>query len=326
MDIVRQELLHAIDQNRMTHAYLFSGSTLSHQKEVVSFMIKALLCENRQEKALPCEGCAICQKINHQHFVDWITIQPDGQTIKVDQIRDLKRELAHSGVESAEKFATIEAADLMTHSASNSLLKLLEEPENNRYIFLLANQLTKILPTIQSRCQLIYLQNPSKESIVKQLVEEGFHETLVRYLLQLNRDLSTIRGWANDESILAMKQTSWTWFQQLWKDPRQAFIGVQTDLMPLVSNAKMHEQLLLDTLIFYCRDMMFMSQELGKNQLIFPENQPQYHSINRFNTKNWIHAIEQLYVIQNQAQSYIGLQGLLECFVLNIKKLQHEGK
>lgn len=104
---------------------------------------------------------------------DFYFIQPEGSSISIEQIRDFKNSFYLTSV-SDYKTAVIDNAHLLTTEASNSLLKILEEPSGNAYIFLITNQYNKILPTISSRCLGLRF-NPIKQELVYDfLLKSGF--------------------------------------------------------------------------------------------------------------------------------------------------------
>jgi DNA polymerase-3 subunit delta' len=107
-------------------------------------------------------------KFNHP---DILLIQKDDgkKEIGVDKIRKIANFINHSGAISESKFIIIDAADELSKSSSNALLKILEEPLANNYLLLISHNLNKILPTIKSRCSLVRIGNLSFEDFKKAL-------------------------------------------------------------------------------------------------------------------------------------------------------------
>ncbi len=115
---------------------------------------------------LPCGKCNNCQRIQSQEHPDVVEIEPDGQSIKVDQIRRLQTEFSRSGYESRKKVFFIQEAEKMNASAANSLLKFLEEPPGDFLSDFRNGIVGRILPTIQSRCQIFHFQELSTKGFI----------------------------------------------------------------------------------------------------------------------------------------------------------------
>lgn len=140
-----------LGSGRIAHAYLFSGPEGIGKKKVALAFIEALFCG----KAEGCGHCISCRKIQSGNHPDIHTLEPDGQFIKVDQVRSLQKELSFRPYEAPRKVCIIDGADRFNQSSGNSLLKTLEEPPGNALMILLAANIDSVLPTIRSRCQQI---------------------------------------------------------------------------------------------------------------------------------------------------------------------------
>lgn len=156
-----------IQKNRLSHAYLFSGTFGSY--EMAIWLAQSLFCEDLTN-GLPCENCRACRLVVSDDFTDFHLIKPEGQTIKTAQIRDLTAVFSQSGYESNKKAVVILEAEKMHANAANALLKSMEEPENDVYIFLLTGNENLILPTIKSRTQVVNF--PKNEVYFQNLLEK----------------------------------------------------------------------------------------------------------------------------------------------------------
>src|SRR4030043_1005345 len=134
-----------------------------------------------------CDHCLSCKKIDHALHPDVLLIEPEGQTIKVDQVRQLQKELVYRPYEGKRRVCILTAADRMAPHIPNTLLKTLEEPPLHTVIILLANNSRFILPTILSRCQPIRF-NPLPISLVSKWLMEGkgLNETEAHLLASLS--------------------------------------------------------------------------------------------------------------------------------------------
>ena len=165
-------LKQAILQNRVVHSYLFWGNEGIGKKYVALQFAKALNClDNGWEKGDACDRCLSCKKIDQQIHPDVLLIEPEGQTLKVDQVREMHKDLAYRPYEGRRRVVILSAADRMAPQMSNTLLKTLEEPPLHTILILIANHTRGMLPTILSRCQSIPF-NPLPTSLVSRWLVE----------------------------------------------------------------------------------------------------------------------------------------------------------
>lgn len=124
-------------------------------------IIKFLLCQEKKDS--DCQ-CKTCQRINNKTYYD-LKIGGDFETtIKKETIQEIIQTFSYSALEQTGiKVYVINGADLLTLEAANSLLKFLEEPSKNTYVFLLTRNKTKVIDTIKSRCLNIILENITNE-------------------------------------------------------------------------------------------------------------------------------------------------------------------
>ena len=147
-------LQRAIRTEKVVHSYLFVGNEGIGKKKVALQFAKAVNCLNRgADMGDACDQCLSCRKIQDGVHPDVLLLEPEKQTIKVDQVRQMQRDLAYRPYEGKRRVCILAGADRMAPNMSNILLKTLEEPPIHTVIVLLANNPRLLLPTIVSRCQ-----------------------------------------------------------------------------------------------------------------------------------------------------------------------------
>ena len=152
--------VHILEQRQLNHAYLFSGYFGSLE---MAFIFCLRVCSvQKKQGVLPCESCRNCKLIDQEEFPDVTIIRPMNQIIKTERIRELVGQFSQSGIENQRQVFIIEQAEKMHANAANSLLKVIEEPQSETYIFFLTNDQEQMLPTIRSRTQIFNLRNKSK--------------------------------------------------------------------------------------------------------------------------------------------------------------------
>ncbi|MFW6266433.1 MAG: DNA polymerase III subunit delta' [Halanaerobiales bacterium] len=191
-DIIDQDYAVTILQDqlkskRINHAYLLLGKDGVGKKTLAFQFARALLCEKEDNDS--CDKCINCRRIDHHNHPDVTLISPeeDASSIKIDQIRNLQKEIAYKPYETEHKIYIIDEAEKMSVQAANSLLKTLEEPPAYAVIILLAESTSSLLSTIASRCQHITLSNISQKSIKNYLQNQGIKEDRARLLAGLAR-------------------------------------------------------------------------------------------------------------------------------------------
>lgn len=136
---------------RIAHAYLFSGPEGIGKRKVALAFIQQLFCASGNG----CGNCPSCRKVASGNHPDIHHLLPDGQFIKIDQVRDLQKELSYRPYEAPRKACIVDGAEKLNPASANALLKTLEEPPGNAIMILLTTAVDNVLPTIRSRCQIL---------------------------------------------------------------------------------------------------------------------------------------------------------------------------
>jgi DNA polymerase-3 subunit delta' len=189
-------LKRSIAQGRLGHALLFTGPEGVGKKSTALALAQALNCEHPQAQEA-CGVCVSCRKIMDLHHPDVQLIVPDGQFIKIDQIREqVQHQVLLNPMEGNVKVYIIDAADSMTVEAANSLLKILEEPPGFVVLVLVATQPFLLLDTIRSRCQEVRF-NPVEADVLAswaaQRLELGTAEAMTLARLSGGRPAEVLR-------------------------------------------------------------------------------------------------------------------------------------
>jgi DNA polymerase-3 subunit delta' len=262
-------LKNSLLKKRVAHAYLFEGMRGTGKKEIALLLTKSLFCEQLVEGYKPCESCKNCLRINNGNHPDVHIVEPDGLSIKVEQIRNLQAEFSKKGVESINKVYLISHADKMSVSASNSLLKFLEEPNPGTVAFLLTEQVQQLLPTILSRCQILVFQPLAPQMMMKQLIDNGVHPAKAPLLAQLTNNLEEALKLNVDESFAQAQKIVVKLYEVLKKNPLEAMVTLQSDWF---SHFKEKEQIQrgLDLLLLIFKDLLYIQLD-RQEQLVFIE-------------------------------------------------------
>lgn len=159
-------LKRLISTGKIPHAFLFTGIEGVGKTTTALAFCQAINCL-APVNGEGCGRCRNCRQLIHGNFPDLKFIEPDGQNIKIEQIRELNRDICFRPVEGTYRVIVINKAELMTLEAANSFLKTLEEPPPGNVIILKVKEPLDLLPTIVSRCQKMPFR-PLPRSVVAQ--------------------------------------------------------------------------------------------------------------------------------------------------------------
>lgn len=164
---VKTTLKNALASGKIAHAYLFSGPRGTGKTSMARILAKALNCE-QGPNAEPCGQCGNCQRIVQGTSLDVIEIDAASNT-SVDNIRDLREQVAFTPAESRYKVYIIDEVHMLSTGAFNALLKTLEEPPAHAVFILATTDPQKVPATIQSRCQRFEFRRVTVDEIAEHL-------------------------------------------------------------------------------------------------------------------------------------------------------------
>ncbi|MDO9333165.1 MAG: DNA polymerase III subunit gamma/tau [Dehalococcoidales bacterium] len=165
---VTQTLRNALSSGRISHAYLFCGPRGTGKTSTARILAKAVNCLTTGGKGEPCNTCEMCRAITEGSALDVIEIDAASNT-SVDDVRSLREKVNYSPAQARYKVYIIDEFHMLSGSASNALLKTLEEPPPHVIFILATTEVHKILPTIMSRCQRFDFRRISQADIMKKL-------------------------------------------------------------------------------------------------------------------------------------------------------------
>lgn len=266
---VLKMLKNSIIKDRVSHAYLFAGMRGTGKKAAGIFLAKSLFCKQLTDQFRPCETCINCKRITSGNHPDVHIVEPDGLSIKKWQIEQLQEEFSKTGVETKQKLYMIIHADKMTTSAANSLLKFLEEPEQKTVAILLTEQVQQIIPTIQSRCQLISFQPLSPKVLQQMLITSGITADQALLIAHLTNNVDEALELANNEWFAQAQKKVLKLYEVLKKRSLEALVFLQTDWVEIFKEKEQLNQGLNLLLLIY-KDILHIQLE-RYDDIVFSE-------------------------------------------------------
>jgi DNA polymerase-3 subunit delta' len=164
VDLIRR----AVAAGRPPHALLITGPPNVGKGTLARSLAQALLCTDDHR---PCGNCRACRLVAAGTHPDLRWVEPQSGSLKIDQVRELTRQLALTPMEGSWQIAVLDRFESATPGAANALLKTLEEPPPTVVLVLLAQQAEALLPTIVSRCQTVALRPIPRHVVEHALID-----------------------------------------------------------------------------------------------------------------------------------------------------------
>ena len=180
---IKDMLNETVSKSKILNSYMFVGQEGIGKKLFANEFAKSILCLSKEKE--DCNNCESCIKFISSNHPDFEEVQPDGNYIKIAQIRKMQESIYQKPILSDKKVFIINNADLMTEEAQNSLLKTLEEPPQYVVIILIVSNENLLLNTIKSRCMKIYFNNISKNEMISYIEKNKLIENPTENLLDI---------------------------------------------------------------------------------------------------------------------------------------------
>ena len=180
-DVVGQEhvtetLRNAVKSGRLSHAYLFTGTRGTGKTTCAKILARAVNCEH-PENGNPCNRCAACRSIDAGACMDVLEIDAASNN-GVDNVRDLRDDAIYTPSQVKMRVYIIDEVHMLSISAFNALLKIIEEPPEHLLFILATTELHKVPATILSRCQRFSFRRISQEDIAARLQYVAYQENI----------------------------------------------------------------------------------------------------------------------------------------------------
>lgn len=268
--ILYQILLQSFQNQKIPHAFLLVGKNASLPAH---FIAKSLICE---DDILACDQCNECRRIDEHNYGDFIYYNGQDETIKKPQIEYIQDQFSKSALEGKAKIYLMENIENSTSEAMNSLLKMLEEPTAGIYAIFTCHNLNRVLPTIQSRCQVIQLLPSSQKMLREELKKEDISQDDVNILAELFTSYDECKEYIESESFEKLKEEVYHFIDDLYFHRDNLIINVQTHLLKEFSDKK-NIQFFLNMLVLALRDLFHVKHSMN---LTYPSFKSLYDRIN----------------------------------------------
>ncbi len=205
-----------VERDSIPHAILLLGPQGIGKSTVAREWAAAVNCLAEDPAERPCGACRSCALVAANRHPDLIWMQPKKGVWRIDQVRELERNLMLSPVEGRYRIAILENFDLATQAAANALLKTLEEPAPHALLVLTASDESNLLPTIVSRCHVLKLRPAPEDEIERGLVASGVDAGKARLYARISGGRPGLAFRMHQEpEILAKRESFWQDFLEM---------------------------------------------------------------------------------------------------------------
>ena len=165
-----EKLVTYYHENKLSHVYLIETNNINKCIYDLKEVIKKFFCENEYEKE--CKLCNICNLIEQNYLPSLCIIEPDGNSIKKEQILDLKKKFSSIPIYTKQNVYIIQNAEKLNGSSANTMLKFVEEPADYILGFFVTNDINNVISTIKSRCEIIKVKYDESELNIKTIYND----------------------------------------------------------------------------------------------------------------------------------------------------------
>jgi DNA polymerase-3 subunit delta' len=265
--LVVNMITNSIKRGRLSHAYLLQGSRGTGKSKIASLLAMTLFCKSRQGIE-PCQTCATCRRIQTGNHPDVHWVEREGQSIKNEQIKALRKEFAYTGYESTKKVYIISSVETLTVNAANRILKFLEEPDIETTAILLTDNVQGVLPTIRSRCQILDLKPLEETAFQHRLVgltEHSISEGNAKVLSALTNNMDEAIQFHKEEKVYHIRDMVQEFIDVLVSCHQERYLFLHQKWFPLLKEKKEQEQG-LELLLLAFKDMI--NYQIGREDKI----------------------------------------------------------
>jgi DNA polymerase-3 subunit delta' len=314
-ELGKRMLQNGLRESKLSHAYIFNGPLGSGRREMAAALAQAVYCTELKDDA--CGQCLGCRKIEHNNHPDYYWVEPDGTSIKIDQIRELQKEFAYRSTASQTKIYVLYEADRMTVQAANSLLKFLEEPLSDVIAILITENGNALLPTIKSRSQWIPFVPAAPVEMARKLLDEGFPHALIAPAVRITAGIGAAKKLIESNWFAEARNVVIQLAQEMITRFPTALITVQQKVIK--SELSEHLPTLLDLIILWLKDMVQL--HIGRKENIVYIDQLEWMSAHAttYEISYWVHAIECTVNMQKRLRFHANAQLAFEKLLIDIK-------
>ncbi len=310
-------LIKSVQENKNSHAYIFSGEEGVGRHVCAELMAGALVCKNTNQA--PCSVCPECirAKAKTNPDISYITPPKDKKTIGVDQMRALSDDCFIKPFSASKKVYILEG-DLMTEQAQNAFLKTLEEPPQYAVFIIISSDITKLLDTVVSRSQVVNFP-PLPFDKIKKFIKTSYpDEKRIDFLASYAEgNPGKIEKIINDEGFESLRFSSLENLSMLLSDRLYSSYKIADFLEANKENAGE----IFNLWLMFLRDILLISEGM-ENRIVNTDLKDKLKILSgRCNSHKISFAIEQTARANEMLTRFVNLRAISLNLALSVKKV-----
>ena len=250
---------NSLKKNQLSHAYLLIGNPGTPLLEVAKYLAKSIICDD--PNPLACDNCLSCMSFDDGTYPDFFICDGSKGSILKANIVEIEQSFQKKAYGS--KGIMIYILHLIENAnvqSTNSILKFLEEPQENVYAFITTNNENSVLPTIVSRCQVMHLKLVNREKVIEEAASLGVVREDAELLSYFYNDADLIKSVISDEDESEFYYSAKEAFINLFthlanNDKKEAIYYYQSVIVPMI-NTKESARFFIDILIQAFEDLI----------------------------------------------------------------------
>lgn len=311
-------LENALKNDRVGHAYIFSGPTGIGKKTVAGLFAEMLICDST-ELSKPCGSCQACRLFSSGANPDFRLVKARGASIGVDEIREIQGDVAIKPMYSKRKVYIIEDADNMTVQAQNCLLKTLEEPPSYVVLILTAANYDSLLETIRSRSQRLSFKKNTHAQVRQVLTEKYGHEAggIEFAIAYADGIIGTALNLVGTEEFIALREKT---FETVNRIKNSGLSAVFT-LFGFFEENKEEFDVILDMMTMFYRDML-VARETGNEKILINSDKRDmiFNNAQKYSPRQLVAGIRQIEAARRAVKQNANFQLAVEHMLISLQE------
>ena len=315
---VIRSLENALKNDRIGHAYIFSGSAGIGKKTVAHIYAEMLICD-APDTSGPCGKCQACRLLGSGTNPDFRLIKAEGSSIGVDEIREIQSSVAIKPMYSKRKVYIIEDADNMTVQAQNCLLKTLEEPPSHVVLILTASNYESLLETIRSRSRRLSFKKNTLAQVRQILMERYGNDARGIEFAAAYADgiIGTALDLMGTEEFIGLRESA---FDMVNRIKNSSLSGVFSSFGFFEEN-KDDFDVILDIMAMFYRDML-VAKETGNEKILINSDKRDiiFNNARKYSPQQLVTGIEQIEAARRAVKQNANFQLAVEHLLISLQE------
>lgn len=232
--VLNRILINSKKRGSFPQAILLNCELEMPSMEISKFIAKSLICDDLESACLTCDSCL---KIENDNYLNLVTINGEEKNISKEEIENLIHRFSIHSVDEGDVYVyIINLIERTSKEAINAILKFLEEPLLNVHAIITTKNISKVLPTIISRCEVINLLPIKKEIVIENSISNGVSKEDAEILSYFYVNEDKIKEFSISKEYVALKSATISFLEAFTKNQNKARFILETEVLDTLKN------------------------------------------------------------------------------------------